>query len=363
MRIMHLESGRHLYGGAEQVRYLIEGLEAQGVENVLVCPRASQIAGATRADRVVELPMGGDVDARLPGRLRKVMDIHSPSILHVHSRRGADTAGGWSARWARVPAVLTRRVDNRELAAWARLKYRPYRAIVAISSAVEDELVSHVGLDPARVFCVRSAVSSEHYRPANIHDRVAASVGVPPDAYMTGVVAQLIPRKGHALLLDCLPEIVSRHPDVYVLCFGRGPLRDALSRQVDDLGLEGRVKFMGFRDDLPALIPGLDLLVHPAEREGLGVAVLEAMSSGVPVIVSTAGGLPDIIDHETHGLLFESGNRRALVDAIERMLAEPELAERFKSAGRQRTKDEFSVERMSQRYLEIYARALGAAPT
>ena len=114
MRIMHLASGRHLYGGAQQVRYLIQGLEADGIESVLVCPRNSEIAASTRAKKVVELPMGGDLDVLLPHRLKTVIERYVPSILHVHSRRGADIAGGWSARSAGVPAVLTRRVDNRQ---------------------------------------------------------------------------------------------------------------------------------------------------------------------------------------------------------------------------------------------------------
>jgi len=359
MRIMHLEAGRHLYGGAEQVRYLVQGLEAHEVENVLVCPRDSAISAATRADRVVELPMGGDLDVLLPARLKAVIETHQPSVLHVHSRRGADTAGGWSARSAGVPAVLTRRVDNREFAPWARLKYRPYRAVVAISSAVEDELLTHIGLERSRVFRVPSAVDPQRYRPAPVRDRLAATAGVPAGGLIIGVVAQLISRKGHALLFECLPELFSRFPDAHVLCFGRGPLKEMLIRQLVDLEIDTRVKLMGFRGDLPDLLPGLDLLVHPAQREGLGVAVLEAMSAGVPVVASTAGGLTDLIEHEVHGLTFEPADRRGLMEAMARMLADPELRARCGVAARERARAEFSVERMSRSYLEIYNQVLG----
>lgn len=355
---MHLESGRHLYGGAEQVRYLIQGLEAEGIENLLVCPRDSEIAAAAPAARVIELPMGGDLDVLLPARLKAAIRTHRPAILHVHSRRGADAAGGWSARSTGVPAVLTRRVDNRELAPWARLKYSPYRAVVAISSAVEDELLNHVGLDAARVFKIPSAVDSKRYRPASAHDQLAATLGLPPRALIIGVVAQLIPRKGHALLFECLPELLSRYPDAHVLCFGRGPLKETLLRRLVDLELDTRVHLMGFRNDLPDLLPGLDLLVHPAEREGLGVAVLEAMSAGVPVVASTAGGLTDLIDHEIHGLTFEPGDQHGLTEAMGRLLSDAELRTQFGVAGRERAQADFSVERMSKQYLEIYNRIL-----
>ena len=359
MLIMHVEAGRHLYGGARQVCYLIEGLAAEGYENILVCARGSEIAAEARGATVVELPMGGDVDVFWAGPLRKLIKAHAPAIVHVHSRRGADLVGGRCARRAGVPAVLTRRVDNREPAWWARLKYRPYSVVAAISSAVESELVDRVGLDPARVVRVASAVDTERYRPESAaRDRLAEAFGIPSASIVVGVVAQLIPRKGHVLLLDCLPDVIARHPEVRVLCFGRGPRERALSRQIAARGLGDHVQLTGFRDDLAQLMPGLDLLVHPALQEGLGVAVLEAMSAGVPVVASNAGGIPDIIEHERSGLLVAAGDPHALRGVVLRMLGDEALRVRLARAGRERVETRFSVQRMSRRYVEVYNRVL-----
>src|SRR5262245_43605826 len=126
MRILHLEAGRHLYGGAAQVRYLIDGLAGAGVENVLVCPEGSEIAAAPSSARVVPLPLRGDLDVGMLPRLAPVIRTAQPDVVHVHSRRGADVFGGIAARLAAVPAVLTRRVDSDEPAWLARLKYQPY---------------------------------------------------------------------------------------------------------------------------------------------------------------------------------------------------------------------------------------------
>ena len=361
MRIMHIEAGRYLYGGARQVCYLIEGLGAEGFENLLVCARGSEIAGAARGATVVELPMGGDLDMFWAGPLRKLIEAHAPDIVHVHSRRGADLVAGRCARRACVPAVLTRRVDNREPAWWARLKYRPYSVVAAISSAVESELVDRVGLDPARVVRIASAVDSGRYRPeSTARARLAEAFGIPTAAIVVGVVAQLIPRKGHALLLDCMPEVIARHPEVRLLCFGRGPRERVLSRQVAERGLGNHVQLAGFRDDLAGLMPGLDLLVHPALREGLGVAVLEAMCAGVAVVASDAGGIPDIIEHEGSGLLFAAGDPHALCGGVLRMLGDEALRLRLARAGRKRVNARFSVRRMSRRYAEVYNRVLSA---
>ncbi|MDE0003326.1 MAG: glycosyltransferase [Rhodospirillaceae bacterium] len=359
MRIMHVEAGRHLYGGARQVCYLVEGLAGEGFDNVLVCARGSGIAGAVRGATVVELPIGGDLDVFWAGPLTKLIKAHKPTVVHVHSRRGADLVGGRCARRAGVPAVLTRRVDNRELALWARLKYRPYSVVAAISAAVETELVQQVGLDPTRVVRVASAVDTERHRPDHAaRARLAVTLNNPPGSIVIGVVAQLIPRKGHALLLDCLQEVISRHPEVQVLCFGRGPQERALRRRIAAHGLAEHVRLMGFRDDLAVIMPGLDLLVHPARREGLGVAILEAMSCGVPVVASDAGGIPDIVEHERSGLLFPSGDSRELCAALMRMLDDESLRLRLARAGRVRVQSRFSVPRMNRRYMEVYNRVL-----
>lgn len=361
MRIMHIEAGRHLYGGARQVCYLIDGLVAEGLENVLVCARGSEIAGVVPDATVMELPMGGDLDVFWARPLRKLIEAYEPAVVHVHSRRGADLVGGRCAQRAGVPAVLTRRVDSREPALWARLKYWPYSVVAAISSAVESELVDHVGLDPARVVRVASAVDSERYRPESVaRERLAEIFGIRSAAIVVGAVAQLIPRKGHALLLDCMPEVIARHPEVQVLCFGRGPRERALSRQIAGRGLGDHVRLAGFRDDLAELMPGLDLLVHPALREGLGVAVLEAMSAGVPVVASNAGGIPDIIEHERSGLLFAAGDPHALRGGVLRMLGDEVLRIRLARAGRERVETRFSVRSMSRRYVEVYNRVLSA---
>ncbi len=359
MRILHVEAGRHLYGGARQVCYLIQGLAAEGVENILVCARGSGIAGEVRGATVAELRIAGDLDMFWAGPLLKLIRAHAPSVVHVHSRRGADRVGGWCARRAGVPAVLTRRVDSREPAWWARRKYRRYHLVTAISSAVESELVDRVGLEASRVAKVVSAVDARRHRAGSgARSRLDAAFGLPPGSIVVGVVAQLIPRKGHSLLLDCLPEVVRLHPEVQVLFFGRGRLEGALRRKIAASGVAGRVRLAGFREDLAALLPGLDLLVHPALREGLGVAVLEAASAGVPVLASGAGGIPDIIESGRHGLLFEAGDRQALRDGILRMLGDADLRLRLARAGRKRVEADFSVGRMCRSYVEIYNRVL-----
>jgi glycosyltransferase involved in cell wall biosynthesis len=361
VRIVHIEAGRHLYGGAQQAAYLVEELAGRGHENVLVCATgaaiASRVAGAAE---VIEMPIGGDLDVRLVPRLRALLAKLEPDLVHVHSRRGADIYGGLAAgtRW---PAVVTRRVDAAQWAPWARFKYGRYAAVVVISRAIERALLE-AGLPAERMHVVPSGVDTQRYRPdPEARTRLLDAFSLPGDAFVAGVVAQLIPRKGHARLLDFFPGLAARHPRLVVVCFGRGPLAKTLARQSAARGLDRHVVLGGFRDDLPRLLPGLDALLHPAAAEGMGLAVLEALAAGVPVVASAVGGIVDVIEPGVHGLLVPHHDARAWTEAVESLIADPAARRRLGAAGRRRIEDSFSARRMAEGNLAVYEGVLRGA--
>lgn len=352
-----------LYGGARQVAYLIEGLDALDIDNVLLCARGSAIAQSALPAEIIEMPLGGDLDVGQCSRLLALLRGLDADLLHVHSRRGADLYGGLAASRAGVPAVLTRRVESAEPVIWGRLKFRRYARIIAISRAIHRELTEHFGLASSRVTLVPSAVDTEGFRDDDARVRLERAFDLPSDAVVLGAVAQLIPRKGHATLFRSIADLAAAHPDLRVICFGAGGLEAELERQLAALGLAGRVTLAGFRDDLPALLPGLDLLVHAATREGLGVAVLEALAAGVPVVAAAAGGVPDVIEDGVTGLLVAPSDSAALAEAIDRMLSDRTLRSRVIEAGAAKVEQEFSIARMVRGNLEVYREVLGRRGT
>jgi glycosyltransferase involved in cell wall biosynthesis len=279
-------------------------------------------------------------------------------LAHVHSRRGVDVWGGLAAALARVPAVLTRRVDSREPSVVARLKYRPYRRVVALSRAIDSQLrVS--GVAPELIARIPSAVDGARYRPdREARARVREVFRFPDDVLVIGVVAQLIPRKGHARLFRILPELVRREQRLRVLCFGRGPLEARLRASLRASDLEGNVLLAGFRTDLPELLPGLDALVHPAEREGLGVAILEAASCGVPVVATSVGGVKDVLEHARTGWLVDLDDA-ALAAGLARLLTDSRLRAQLGAAARAAMAQRFSVDAMVGAHLKLYDDVLG----
>ena len=356
MKILHIEAGRFLYGGAQQVAWLTHGLSKRGVQNVLVCPEDGAIRNAVAEGTIIHaLPMRGDLDLGLIGRLAAVIRAESPDIVHIHSRRGADIFGGLAARLVGVPCVLSRRVDNREPKWLVPLKYRLYQRVVVISEAIGRVLVE-CGVNRDRISAVRSAVDAQSYDLPSDREWFRREFSLPKGETTLGVVAQLIPRKGHRFLLKVLPELLLKYPNLHVLIFGQGPLRSELSEEVARPEYCGRVQMVGFRDDLRRVMPNLYAVVHPAEREGLGVALLQASACGVPVIAAEAGGIPEIVLHEQNGLTFDVGDVEKLHQHIDVLLSDPSLRNSLGAQGRVLANSAFSIDAMVEGNLRVYER-------
>ena len=358
MRVLHVEGGRHLYGGAFQVLHLIRGLHARGHQNLLACPRDCDLgAAAASCAEVHGLPMHGDADLLLVPRLRRLIRAGAPDLIHLHSRIGADVMGGIAGRLAGVPVVHTRRVDNPEAAWLVGLKYRLHDRVIAISQEIGRVLTAG-GLPADKLRVVRSAVDWQRYaRPG---DRAAAAqrLGIPADGPWIAVVAQLIERKGHRFLLRALPTLVAAYPNLRVIFFGQGPLAADLAQEAQTLGVAGQVTLAGFRADLEQLLPCVDLLVHPALMEGLGVALLQAASAGVPIVASRAGGIPEAVRDGENGVLVTPGDPAALGTAVAALLANPERRRALGAAGQALMAREFSIDAMVEGNLAVYRELL-----
>jgi glycosyltransferase involved in cell wall biosynthesis len=359
MKILHVETGRHLYGGPQQVIYLISALAQHGYDSTLVCPPDSGIDAAARAAgiRVQNLFCAGDLDLPFAYRLTQYLQSTRPDLVHCHSRRGADMLGGLAASFADIPAVVSRRVDNAEMRLMAALRYRPFRKVIAISETIAAVLRDH-DVDNERIEVIRSAVDTEHLSRHPDCSAVRAEFAVPGNACVIAAAGQLIPRKGHRYLLQAVADMRHSHPDVRVIIFGEGYLNNQLRTQAASLGLGDIVQFAGFRDDLDEFMGCIDIFVHPALAEGLGVATLKAAAAGVPVVGFDAGGLPEAVVNGETGTLVPPEDVDALREAITALVEDRDLGRRMGAAGKQRMQKDFSIATMADKHIALYESVL-----
>jgi len=359
MKVLHVETGMHLYGGALQVRYLLDGLHTRGIDNHLLCPAGSAIAAAARASSTVDaVPMRGEADVTFAWRMWRLLLRKQPDILHIHSRRGADLWGSLVARCCTCPAILTRRVDNPEPRWLVRWKYRPFRKVVTISEGIRDVLLGE-GVPPDKLQCIHSAVDLAVWQQPKDRVWFDREFGLPTDARPIGVIAQLIERKGHRFLIEAAPSILAEVPQTYFIFFGMGPLRTQLEDLCRQMGLGNRVIFAGFRDDMPRIMPNLDLVAHPALMEGLGVSLIQAAAAGIPIVAGRAGGIPEIVREGENGLLVPPASVSALASAAIKVLVDQKMSRHFQDSGRKIAAQGFSIAAMVDGNLRNYETCLG----
>jgi glycosyltransferase involved in cell wall biosynthesis len=248
-------------------------------------------------------------------------------------------------------------VDNPEPVLLARAKYRCYDRVISISQRIREVLLA-AGVPADKIVCVPSGIDTERYGRSCDRQWFLREFGLEESHRVLAAIAQLIPRKGHRVLLEALPEVIGEFPDLRVLLFGRGPLEAELKELCRRRGVSTQVVFAGFRPDLDRVLPCLDLVVHPAVMEGLGLSLLEAAAAGIPIVAARVGGVPEIVQDGVTGLLVPPADPRSLTVAIVRVLRQRELARALGDAGRDFVWRNFSVAAMVEGNLNVYRHVL-----
>ena len=356
LRVAHLDTGRDWRGGQAQVLLLMRGLAARGVRNRLLAP-AGPLLERARAEGIEahEWRSHGDVD--VAATLAAMRRLRGTDVAHAHSAH-AHAVGVPAARLARVPAVVVSRRVDFDVAhhAFSRLKYRlPVDRYVCISHGVMD-VMRAAGVPERRLALVPSGVIVRRTPPPGAAD-LRGLIGAAPGTPVVGTVAALAPHKNHADLMRAAARVAKARPEVRFAWVGEGPCRDALERQRRELGLEGSVHLLGFRDDALGLMAQFTVFALSSYLEGLCTSLLDAQALGVPVIATAVGGIPDVIEDGVNGRLVPGRDPAALAGAILASLERPAEGEAWAAAGRARV-ERFSAETMVEGTLAVYRQVL-----
>ena len=252
-------------------------------------------------------------------------------------------------RWKRTPHVLI----DRLLARWTDV-------IVANSHSVKEFTVRYEKLRADKFVVIHNGIDMNRftcYPNQGLNKR--AELGFEPDTPMLTIVGRLTAQKGHRYLMDALPVIRDRFPDLRLLIVGDDSPHDVSTKemifqQVQALGLTDNVIFLGQRRDVPDILCATDLFVLPSLWEGFGLAVAEAMAAGKPVVASRVDGIPEVVEDGVTGILVPPQDPGALARAILFLLGNKQRAEAMGQAGRERIERCFTLNRMVSQWDELY---------
>jgi len=293
---------------------------------------------------------------RLAGVLRKL----NPDI--VHSRNWGCVDAVLAARLAGVPVSIHGEhgrdaIDPHGLNTRRRLFRRALSPLVTRFVTVSDDLrrwlIEYVGIRAHRVVRIHNGVDIDRFSVGS-HDEGRAALGLAATDVVVGAVGRLDPVKDHATLLEAFARIANRPANWKLVIIGEGALRPQLEARIARPDLDGSVHLIGERSNVPLLMKGLDLYVISSVAEGISNTLLEAMSTGLPVVATRTGGNPELVDEGTNGKLVAVGNADAMSAALNEYLGNADLRTRDGRASRQRVLDRFTLQRMADEYDRLY---------
>ncbi len=216
-----------------------------------------------------------------------------------------------------------------------------------------------LGIRGDRISVIPNGLELSRYyqaaRRVEVRAQTRAALGIPPDAFVVICVANLRPVKAHAPLIQAFAKIVHVHSKAFLLLAGEGPEKKNIEDLVRSLDLAKRVLVLGQRSDIPDLLAASDAFVLPSRREGLPGSIMEAMASEVPVVASNVGGVSELVEHATSGLLTGPASASDIADSITLLIQKPELAKAIAQSA-WRTITQYSVERQVANWIDLYQR-------
>ncbi len=253
---------------------------------------------------------------------------------------------------ALVPATSVTGMVNRWLAGSTQ--------VVAVSPEAVNIMKPWEKPNGRPILYIANGISLRPYEKPVSREEARARLGWSPDAFIVGIVARVTAIKGHVRLVDVFSQILRRIPTAVLVIVGDGSARDNVERRIEELGLDSSIYFVGERQDVPLILSALNVFCLPSETEGMPITLLEAMAAARPVVASTVGAIPEVVEDGVSGILTSPFDSDAIEKALLFMAEDSQRAARMGEAGRRRVAQDFSSETALRNYEALYERMLAA---
>lgn len=367
MKVLHVISSSGMYGAEAVILGLMRSLSggphasALGVfENAANPNRQLFNAAVSQGLEAYLIPCTGQIDRSTLAAIRALAGSTRADLLHAHGYK-ADVYSYLALRRLKLPLVSTCHTwydTDRAVTLYGkvdRLVLRRFARVVAVSEDVRQRLLD-AGVQAGRIHVVRNGIDLWPF--ASVAPSLRADLQ--PGALLVGLVGRLAWEKGVDVFLAAAARVISEFPAARFVVVGDGPERSALERSRDALGLGPFLTFLGRRDDMPSVYASLDLMVSASRQEGLPIALLEGMASGLPIVATSVGEVPKVVRDHLTGLVVPPEDPAALSSAILALLRDPAKRTRFSRSAREIVEREYSADRMAADYLRIYEDAIAA---
>jgi glycosyltransferase involved in cell wall biosynthesis len=287
-----------------------------------------------------------------------------PTIAHTHTYK-AGILGCWAAKMAGVPIIIHTPHGHIFFGHFSPLVTRFFMIIerltaamvarmVALTKGERRDYVASSVVNPDKMVTIHSGVNIDRFMKVRGSGREKKrSLGLNTNGFVVGTIGWLLPIKGPMYLLKAMAEVWQSHPDIQLVYVGKGDLEKEVKGEAYRTGVSDKVKFLGWRDDIPEIMQILDIFVLPSLNEGMGRVLVEAMASGKPIVASNVGGIPDLVKHGHNGFLVAPGDVNGLSLAIKHLIEDEQLRLKMGAKGRAMSRD-YGVEEMIKKIDDLY---------
>lgn len=361
MRIVIAESSTAMGGQELAVLLHAEGLRRRGHDIRLILEPGSPVLAkaVARGLPVVPVAMGRLRYPMAIAAFRRILKDSRPAILHVNSSRDS-WIGGLAARLVRprVRVIRTRHISTPlKQTPTTRFLYRTLMDFVIVTGGelTRRGLIERDGLAPDRVTAFPIGIDIEEFKPGPPHADLRRELGLSPEHRLVGLISYLRSYKGHEYFIEAAARVLPREKDVTFLIVGEGPEEPRLRARIAAKGLGAEVRMLGFRDDLLNVFRSLDLFVIPSvEGDTIPQVLMQAMAMALPVVSTTVGSIPDVVQDGVTGFVVPPRDAEALAERIVVLLNDAELRAAMGRRGRALVEREYSLARMLDRLERVY---------
>lgn len=231
------------------------------------------------------------------------------------------------------------------------------KKIIAVSDQLRNAQIK-MGISPDKVVTIYNGIDIAKFKKQDKY-KARSLLGLSMNEHVVGTISRLIPSKGIDIFLGAL-ALQNRKRPIKGLIIGDGPERPVLQNLAQELNLSDKVLFLGHRTDIPMLLSALDVFILPSRQEGFGLVIPESLCLGLPVIASNTGGITEIIESGSNGLLFTPGNVEELSKHISTLMYNEELRDRLAKNGMESVSKKFSSEQMVKSTSLLYQNIIGS---
>ncbi len=363
MNILHINSERSWRGGELQLAYLLS--EMQGLEQVsfFVMGKSGSKLEAWCEGRGVhfeDAPLRGGADVVTGLRIKQFCKLHKIDIVHAHTSHAHSAMLYAGLLGCKVKMVLHRRVSFPVKDRWlARLKYRSKKisAIICISKDVKRVLEQTLP-DDKRLVLIYDSINPSRFKTIDYKKTFHERYDLPLSKYIVANTSAVTHEKDHMTFVDAAEAVLASGLDVVFLIVGEGAERKSVEDYVREKSLSKSIYFLGFVDDISDVFKHASLLLMTSKKEGLGSAILEAFYHRVPVVATSAGGIPEIVRHEDTGMLASISNAGEAARHVQTVLSQPHLGGKLAENGYRLVNEEFNSSRMAKETLAVYKKIM-----